>query len=134
MRANARFWTGRRWVEVAPHRRLRPCILDGLRRYGELTSVEVASLAFWGRCPHKSRLGSQWQANASMRTSTRRALACLVRSGRITITGRMGREKLYAFSGNRLFQDELERADVNEVAARAEAQTSAFMRSRNAPR
>jgi hypothetical protein len=95
--ANGHFLTRYGVIEVAANLRLRLGIVDGLRRHGALTSRELASFAYWGRCPYRSRLGAQWQANASMRSATRRALADLTRRGRVESVGWCGREKLYGY-------------------------------------
>ncbi len=95
MPANAAFLSRHGEIEVAPNFALRREIERGLRRFDRLTSYELASLAFWGRHPFRTRLGDRWQANRSQWSSTRRALAKLRHDGLVSIAGRVGHAKLY---------------------------------------
>jgi hypothetical protein len=98
MPVNGRFRLREFDIEVAPRLGLRCDIPRALRRHGPMTALEIANLMYWGRTPRNCRLGARWWANRSMRSSTRRAIASLVREGVVVSCGRLGRCRLYHFS------------------------------------
>ena len=99
MPAKASLWSSNGMIEVAPNVALRRALRTGLRRFGPLTSKELADWAYWERHPFKSRLGERWRANRSAWSAARRAIARMRQDGMISIAGQVGRAKLYALEG-----------------------------------
>jgi hypothetical protein len=96
MPAPSRFRLRRCTIEVAPRLGLRASIKRGLRRYGPMTSIEIANFAYWGRSPFNSRLGIRWWSNSSQRSATRRALAALIARGEVRVCRKRNRFNYYA--------------------------------------
>jgi hypothetical protein len=82
-------------IEVATRYGLRADIPRALRRHGPMTAPELSNYLYWNRTPRNSRLGAKWSANWSQKSATRRAIAVLLRHGKIVDGGRLGRKKLY---------------------------------------
>src|ERR1700694_1159374 len=97
MPAKSRFRLRTCVIEVAPRLGLRGEIRRGLRRFGPMTALELANLAYWGRSPNNYRLGARWWANRSQKSATRRAIAELRRRGQV-VGHRWGRRTLYFFN------------------------------------
>lgn len=98
MPRKAMIWTRYGKIEVAPQLHLSAAIKEGLRRFGPLTSYELASWGYFGRNPTKTRLGQRWQANSAQWSAARRALARLRRRGVVRSAGWSGRARLYQLS------------------------------------
>jgi hypothetical protein len=97
MPAPSHFMTRFGSIEVAPQLALSSLVIRGLRRHHAMTSTEIANWAYWGRSP-RSKLGAQWWASRSMRSSARRAVARLRRNGCVVVIGHHGRACIYALA------------------------------------
>lgn len=95
MPGKARFATPFGVIEVAAMRDLRRHIRIALRRYGQMTTREVADFLYWGRGP-RSRLGMRWTASNPQKSATRRALARARRNGDVIVVGKSGRWNVYS--------------------------------------
>jgi hypothetical protein len=88
-------------IEVAPRFGLRAAVPRALKRYGPMTTLQLANWLYWERSPKNQRLSAKWWANTSQQSATRRAIARLKRDGAVRIAGKRGRRFVYAIARER---------------------------------